>query len=488
MPPTMKITGESIVSSRRSKGARALANITSSALNSRGLDGSGGGKHGQKSRCNKNEQGESINTDDVSIEEIGRRMTRSMTLTSSTGTATAKPAGDLSKKRSSRRVRRLAPPDRSTMRTTRSMTLRDKRLLASKISIDCIANVATYLQPNNDAMNVCLAVGPEAAQIVRTRYLLHDKCNHWSDSSTSFLYRAVNDLSRNRRCQMIDEWVLVNKRKACLWFLYGRDYRFAPPLVSMNETTWTFSLAPIIANPGLAVALGLFGLVVSHVQRSGFDVNGLYNSELKVSGDADVGREENRCHLIHIAMVHDQVKIFDALLAHPRIELSGPIKTFDDPRRHLIFYALLSKSSNRSYFLREIATHRNFRINEPIRLDERFVLTPLLWLIPRYSSERFRSSPRWSVEIIEILIEAGADVHLEVENLRSPCTAMLHATLAIFEERSESGDYTDDDINRYLEALSVVEKWPASMKINGLVRGFLARRRLAAAVSTTSKR
>ena len=57
---------------------------------------------------------------------------------------------------------------------------------------------------------------------------------------------------------------------------------------------------------------------------------------------------------------------------------------------------------------------------------------------------------------------------------------MLHATLAIFEERSESGDYTDDDINRYLEALTVVEKWPASMKINGLVRGFLARRRLAA--------
>ena len=101
----------------------------------------------------------------------------------------------------------------------------------------------------------------------------------------------------------------------------------------------------------------------------------------------------------------------------------------------------------------------------------------------RYSSERFRSSPRWSVEIIEILIEAGADVHLEVENLRSPCTAMLYATLAIFEERSESEDYTDDDINRYVEALTVVEKWPASMKINGLVRGFLARRRLAAAVS-----
>ena len=210
-------------------------------------------------------------------------------------------------------------------------------------------------------------------------------------------------------------------------------------------------------------------------------MNGLYNSEIKVSGDTDVGREENRFHLIHIAMVHDQVKIFDALLAHPRIELSGPIKTFDDPRRHLIFYAMLSTKSNRAHFLRKIATHRNSNVNEPIRLDERFVVTPLLWLITRYGSERFQSSPRWGVEIIEILIESGADVHLEFENVRSPYTAMLHAAYLIFEERSESENNTDDDIDRYLEALAVMREWPASMKINGLGRGFLVRRRLAAA-------
>ena len=472
MPPTKKITGESIVPSRRSKGARALANVTSSALNSRGLDGSGGGKHGQKRRCKKNEQGESINTDDASIEEIGRRMTRSMTLTSSTGTATAKPAGDLSKKRSSRRVRRLAPPDRSTMRTTRSMALRDKRLLASKISIDCIANVATYLQPNNDVMNVCLAVGPEAAQIVRTRYLLHEKCNHWSDSSTSFLYSAVTDtdLSRKRRSWMAYEWMLVNKDKCRAWLLYGRDFRFAPLLVKRDETTLIFSLASIYANPGIAVAMGWTFLVALHFQREDFDVNGLYNY-----GDVDIGREESRYHLITTAMASDHVKVFNLLLAHPRIELSCP-NTLDDLRRHPLFFALFSKSSNRAYFLRKVVTHRSFNVNEPIRFEDGHMVPPLLCVTSCYSnSEITETPPLWA---LEILVEAGADVHLEVEDMMSPYNAMLRAASVFIRERLE--DYTADEIKHFLEALTVMEKWPASMKINGLVRGFLARRRLAA--------
>ncbi len=460
MPPT-------IVSSRRSKGPRALANVTSSALNSRNFGGNGGGKHGTKRSCKKNEQGESINTDDATIDEIGRRMTRSMTLASSASTT-----NDLSKKPSSRRVRRLAPPDRSTMRTTRSMALRDKRLTASLISIDTIANIATYLQPNNDAMNVCLAVGPEAAQIVRTRYLLHREGGHWSKSSTSFLFSAVTDfdLSRKRRSWMAYEWMLVNKDKCRAWLLYGRDFRFAPLLVARNETTLTFSLASIYANPGIAVAMGWTFLVALHFEREDFDVNGLYNY-----GDVDIGREEGRYHLITTAIASDHVKVFKLLLAHPRIELSCT-KTLEDPRRHPLFFALFSKSSNKAYFLRKVVTHRSFNVNEPIRLKDGHMVPPLLCVTSCYISlEPTESPPLWA---LEILVEAGADVHLEVENMLSPYNAMLRAASVFIQERLE--DCTADEIKHFIEALTVMEKWPASMKINGLVRGFLTRRRLAA--------
>ena len=199
-------------------------------------------------------------------------------------------------------------------------------------------------------------------------------------------------------------------------------------------------------------------------------VNGWYNYEIKVSGDADVGREENRFPLITTAMICDHVKVFNLLLAHPQIELIP--KTFEhDPRRHPLFYALFSSSSNRAFFLRKVITHRSFNVNQPIRLKNGHMAPPLLFVTCTYSNlEPTESPPRWA---LEILIEAGADVHLEIENMRSPYNAVLY-----FIENGEND--TDETTAHYLEALAVMREWPASMKINGLIRGFLGRRRLAA--------
>ena len=95
---------------------------------------------------------------DAATDELGRRITRSMTL-ATTSEPEKSEGGSSSTKRTTRRRARLAAPlDPSNMRVTRSMALKDKRLTVSKISIDAIANIATYLEPNNEAMNVCLAV------------------------------------------------------------------------------------------------------------------------------------------------------------------------------------------------------------------------------------------------------------------------------------------------------------------------------------------
>ena len=104
-------------------------------------------------------------------------------------------------------------------------------------------------------------------------------------------------------------------------------------------------------------------------------------------------------------------------------------------------------------------------------------MTPLHLLTSCYCNLGFfPSSPR---PVLEILIEAGADVHLENEDMVSPYNATLQEASAYIAERPENNT-NDETTARHLEALAVMREWPASMKINGLVRGFLARRRLAA--------
>ena len=466
MPRATRIKqGQSNGSSRTSKAPRVLADVSSNALNRRNPANAGSKDEKRSSSMQSKHGGDS----DAAIDELGRRITRSMTL--ATTSEPEKSKGESTKHTTRRRARLAAPLDPSNMRVTRSMALRDKRLTASKISIDAIANIATYLQPNSEAMNVCLALGPKGAEIVKRRYLLHEKCNHWCQSSTEFLCSILHDgVTAERRCQMVYQWMLVNDKSRRWLMKRGSWFRVVPPLVAQKDETVTFFLVPIFANPGLAAVLGITFLLELHFLRPGFDVNRLYNFEATTSR-TDVGIEENRAHLVTIAMQRNDVKTFDTLIAHPRIELSSPSKTFEEPRRNLFFYALMSRKSNKSHFLRTIATHRKFDINGPIRFNEEIIYTPLTWLISRYSNTRiFLTSPR---RALEILIEAGADVHLNVENMRSPHDLALRCIL------NNDDDDDDDELARYLEALTVMREWPASMKINGLVRGFLARRRLA---------
>ena len=447
-----------------------LANV-SNVLNRRNPTNGGSKLSEANKKRSTNRRSESENSDgDAAIDELGRRITRSMTLETTSKPENSRGGSSSAKHTTRRRARLAAPPNPSNMRVTRSMALRDKRLTANKISIDAIANIATYLQPNSEAMNVCLALGPKGAEIVKRRYLLHEKCNHWCQSSTEFLCSILYDgVTAERRCQMVYQWMLVNDKSRRWLMKRGSWFRVVPPLVSQKDETVTFFLVPIFSNPGLAAVLGITFLLELHFLRPGFDVNRLYNFEATASR-TDVGIEENRAHLVTIAMQRNDVKTFDTLIAHPRIELSSPSKTFEEPRRNLFFYALMSRKSNKSHFLRTIATHRKFDINGPIRFSEEIIYTPLTWFISRYSNTRiFLTSPR---RALEILIEAGADVHLNVENMRSPYDLALRCIL-------NNDDDDDDELVRYLEALTVMREWPASMKINGLVRGFLARRRLA---------
>ena len=134
---------------------------------------------------------------------------------------------------------------------------------------------------------------------------------------------------------------------------------------------------------------------------------------------------------------------------------------------------MLVEEKNSPYFLRVIANHRSTDVNASIAHGDQ-MLTPLQWLMLNYGSTSvFGSSPRWA---LEILLEAGADTSLAPEEaMKSPYDmAMIHVLTGC-----EEND--DDKLERYLEALVVMREWPASMKINGLVRGFLIRRRLAAA-------
>lgn len=352
------------------------------------------------------------------------------------------------------------------------MALKDKRLTASKIPIDAIADIATYLEPNNEAMNVCLAVGPKGARIVRRRYLLHEQCNHWSKSSSEFLFSALRkNMSKSRREQVVFQWMRYNKK--WLSFMLSKDYSFDAPCVKKDENRIEFCLVPMFANPGVAVALELTFLVETHFQRGDFDVNGFYSTN--ITAEDGTNEISARIHLAFSAMLNDDVDTFDALAAHPSINF-GSISRHGDKYCFLIQSSMTLEGKNSPHFLRTIVNHRATDVNAPnLHASPNLLLTPLQWLLLSYgNTEMFESSPRWA---LEILLEAGADASLaSVVEITPSEIALALATRSVTEDNI-------DKYNRYLEALTAMREWPASMKINGLVRGFLVRRRLAGAAA-----
>lgn len=272
---------------------------------------------------------------------------------------------------------------------------------------------------------------------------------------------------------MIQEWMLVND-KWRLWMKFGGDYRFAPPVIRRDENTSTFSLVPIFANPGVAAQLGIPFLVNLHrLNRDDFDVNGLYSFEVVTPLG---GSNPKLVHLLLLAIISNDKETFDVLLSHPDVDLNSTAYTYDNARTCSLFQAaaIYNNESRElaSYFLRRIASHPTVDMNaETFCAAGETKLAPLQWLIMYYTEDTFPSPPQWA---LEAFIEAGANIHLESDVWYSPYE------LALRRSKNMSGRHTDEDIACYLEALAVMREWPASIKINGLARGFLARRRLVA--------
>lgn len=308
---------------------------------------------------------------------------------------------------------------------------------------------------------------------------MHDQCDHWSQSSTRFLFSALrSNMSKSRCEQVLVQWMRYNKKWRC--FMLSTDYRFDAPFVKEDDNRSTFCLVPMFANPGVAVALQLTFLVNIHCLRSDFDVNGFYSIRL---ADDGTNEDSSRIHLALSAMLNDDVDTFDALAAHPSINL-GSISRFGDEKSRLIQNSIVLEGKNSPHFLRTIANHRTNDVNASnLRTSDTpsLALTPLQWLLLNYGdTEMFESSPRWA---LEILLEAGADSSLAPE-AQVPTPSDIARALAIMSVTEDD----DDKIARNLEALTIMREWPASMKINGLARGFLARRLLATSSHAAAQR
>ena len=264
----------------------------------------------------------------------------------------------------------------------------------------------------------------------------------------------------------------VNK-KWINWLINGSSYRFSSPIVEYDDGRLTHCFYCVWANPGAAAILSLTNLIQLHMLRPDFDVNTMYTFKLS-SGSEEA--DPRRAHLMTISMHQNDRATFDVLLAHPDINLNS-LSIYYHPVRRLLQFAMMldDETSDRKYFLRAIANHRTVDVNESLQYSD-MTLTTMQWLIMHYSdTQYFPTSPRWA---LEILIEAGADETLDPSgHRRTPYyRAMTGAVLA-------ANNSKDDEVARYLEALTVMREWPASMKINGLVRGFLVRRRLAGAAA-----
>ena len=202
-------------------------------------------------------------------------------------------------------------PTRYPMFLQRIVPTRVSGDAAIGIDIDLICNIASYMNPGDDLMNLCVSVGPTDAAKIRTEYL-RDNEQYVAASLTKLegIPNLSNDWDIFRenlhlfdKCRdNISAWMRVNTN----WQARCTDenmerYKEAPLRVEANL---------VFNNPAVAIEVGLLEVFRFHVEEKGVDVNrALWN------GFNSDGVHWRNDFFIKLALVRGDIDILEYLLS-----------------------------------------------------------------------------------------------------------------------------------------------------------------------------
>ena len=286
-----------------------------------------------------------------------------------------------------------------TRRTTRSQQ--------PGLSLEMIAKVATFASyDGGDAMNICLAVGPTDAAVVR--YTCLRKNYRYLQHALERNIRSGTAIHNTKTGSDIRAWISINTD----WKddpVVGRATRESSEgvtstvVVRENGVLRAKCLASaIFHNPAVAIQFGLVDVLRHLVETVGIDINAYkWNNYAR----------DTLFHLLIQATLHTESACLEYLLSTKKIDMNSRVSS---TRTHGLKVFILGYDGILNEHFRAIVRCPTFGVNVPMDVGGS-VLSPLVVMC----LSPLPNTPR-RMELIQILLDEGADPMLQVGDTSSP--------------------------------------------------------------------
>ena len=312
-----------------------------------------------------------------------------------------------------------------TWRTTRSQK--------PGLNIEMVAKVATFAKYGDDLMNICLAVGPTDATIVRYTCLRNNM---------DYLERTLEKFSAPSTMGGIRSPVLIrSKEDIAAWMAVNTDWRklcskerteddeLSTPRYKNEEGEIVFRTDPLIIfnNPVVAIEFCTVDILKHLVEEVGIDINAC-----KWNGLIAVKKYHLLFNAMGVAEAAKNPSCFNYLISLRDINVS-PMTT-EASQTPAWCFAYASHCSCKTF--RAVVEHPSFDANRPVEVAGQ-VFTPLFYAFRRTVGEQNLAERQKRVEKFKILLHVGAKPELGTGIIPSPLDSAKSFLRSVIARRDE---------------------------------------------------
>ena len=304
----------------------------------------------------------------------------------------------------------MPPPAKKKRKTNAgaaaTVTRRTTRSQKPLLSIEMIGKVGSFADyDNGDLMNICLAIGPAGAKIVRHACLFNN---------TQYLRRLTEknlpSLELKSAKEELSSWMEVNthwRGVICSEELVNSGGYCVAKIEEGGRNRMHMNPLFLFNNPAVAIELEMLDILKYQVEEVGIDVNAC-----RWSGYTSV----DQFHLLVMASVVDDKACFDFLLSCKALDVRAPAEAADNLM--LWQHALMTKRfSVISYQC--LVRHPSFAPNRSFVDDDGDEVLPLQFACLACIAIRDAEDQRQMVAKVKCLLDAGADPLLATASIPS---------------------------------------------------------------------
>ena len=321
-------------------------------------------------------------------------------------------------------------------------TRRTTRIQRPGLSLEIIAKVATFAQyDDGDVMNICLAVGPTDAAVVR--YTCLRKNYRYLQHALERNIRSGTAIHNTKTGSDIRAWISINTD----WKddpVVGRATRESSEgvtstvVVRENGVLRAKCLArAIFHNPAVAIQFGLDDVLRHLVETVGIDINACkWNNYAR----------DTRFHLLVQAILHEESACLEYLLSTEKIDMNTPVV---HEHTHTLKMFVLDNDDIQKDFFQAIVRYPTFGVNVPMNVVGS-AFSPLIYMCVFRATKEAPMSPK-HMELIQVLLDEGADPTLQIGDNLSPLDFAFFAASRMNVEATREDKAVWKEIVRMME-------------------------------------